>query len=908
MKLSLNFNANAAPTAADSDKLKGAFVQQLRIPAADIKGWVLRWTFDTSRRRLNQEQQEIPSIYNFAGEGILDEHRRLSDGTVSYIWMSDFTIVTSMANTTTGTEFAASLGVGLNSTSFKTILAASLNTTLAVDASSLATEVSTRNPSGMPTPVPSLVPTLQPSPAPSLLPTPDPTPVECPPGTFSRILDHPSSRPERFGGARYNCTDCQAGRFNNLFGAYECTSCNPGTIADAAGASACTECTPGKYASTTAASDCSSCAVGTYTANDGSSECTNAEAGSYVAVTGATETTKCPKGEYQDEEGATECNSCGAYNENEENPYYYNTDTGQAACLPCKCNGLKKETAVESCDVETGSCTCGPLFVDSGNQLQKGVKAGCDEEQDVRMAMKYAYSFFGFFLLIGLPFIFNSGALAVLAAVWRKDVSIVIHRLREATHKAIQIDKRAEITAARREIDDILSKAFDNLDDDGSGEIEESELEIFFEMLGLEHTEEDISKAMAAVDLDGSGCLDFDEFRHLISFAAPMIKERKVKERERAIFHALDEDGSGNIDAYELRAASKLIGISLDHVADNMDFSDSLDFDAFAEVISQIAEGKRREAGAIARASKEAFLMTTFQKLRHKDGTFTFGSFGKTVSAIGLSLTKKERLELFDIVLPSVLPDSKDRKLKKGRCGARQRKHHDNAHTRVLTFREYRTMVAAAVLSYECDYFPMSSYKEAFMTFGDSAIQGFIDIQHLADLLRLAGRPLDDEKVAQIATDLDRGDGLLLFDDFADTMHRFLDVDAEQEALEKLKDKGNLLQRELRAVFLVIVQFPILVLCYVFHSLFNMVIDVYLMAQSFYHEDSLGKRVDSYVDAASRTFEALRPLPLYYLVVPLKLGFFAIQVFTVPIDLNIEGGVSCEVRQALVFITVHRTS
>jgi Ca2+-binding EF-hand superfamily protein len=65
--------------------------------------------------------------------------------------------------------------------------------------------------------------------------------------------------------------------------------------------------------------------------------------------------------------------------------------------------------------------------------------------------------------------------------------------------------------------------------------------------------------------------------------------------RQRAIFEELDDDGSGSMDADELRTASYRLGISLDQAADAMGPDDTLNLDEFRALIQQNTTEKRRE-------------------------------------------------------------------------------------------------------------------------------------------------------------------------------------------------------------------------------------------------------------------------------------------------------------------------
>ena len=89
-------------------------------------------------------------------------------------------------------------------------------------------------------------------------------------------------------------------------------------------------------------------------------------------------------------------------------------------------------------------------------------------------------------------------------------------------------------------------------------------------------------------------------------------------------------------------------------------------------------------------------------------------------------------------------------------------------------------------------------------------------------------------------------------------------------------------------------------IAFILFALLNMLIDVYLMAQSFYDDQNLANRIKSYLWAIAKVFDALRPLPMWRLVPPLKFGFNLIGIFT--LEINIEGGVSCLGMQAPMYL------
>ena len=134
-------------------------------------------------------------------------------------------------------------------------------------------------------------------------------------------------------------------------------------------------------------------------------------------------------------------------------------------------------------------------------------------------------------------------------------------------------------------------------------------------------------------------------------------------------------------------------------------------------------------------------------------------------------------------------------------------------------------------------------------------------------------------------------------------MNRLVDIRAEKEVLGKLEDKGKLLRKELVASFFRSMTVPLLVCGYLLFSLFNMLIDVYLMAQSSYGPRLLKIRMQSYIDAFRSFFLFLKPLPLFRLIPPLRLGIGFLDLFT--LEVNVGEGVSCLGQQAPMYLLLN---
>ena len=378
--MQVSYRADSAPTTGDSAKLKGALVKQLGVDSNEIKGWALTYVVEASRRRLvgpGQEQREYEEAMHypskpqgahlhdrFVGErrevaGDADRQRRLSDSSLSYIWTSDFTIVAVMVNTT-GTEYAASVANALNSSSFAATLATSLNTTtLAVDAGSFITDVSTRKPSAIPSPVPTAIPTILPTLSPTSVPTPLP---------FSAPTLHPTSVPTSECGAGYygtgnltnRCRPCQAGKFKNIPGGQKCTDCKSGKYSphNANGTLQCSNCTVGTYADERGSIVCKECVAGKYSRKTNSmveSDCQVCEAGKIANSSGARNCQLCESGKYNlyDDDDATkhddaaDCSFC---------PPGEKSNAERTKCTSCIAGQYVDDTTGDCKNCSTGKC------------------------------------------------------------------------------------------------------------------------------------------------------------------------------------------------------------------------------------------------------------------------------------------------------------------------------------------------------------------------------------------------------------------------------------------------------------------------------------------------------------------------------------------------------------------------
>eukprot|EP00753_Platysulcus_tardus_P004988 PLAT12813.1.p1 GENE.PLAT12813.1~~PLAT12813.1.p1 ORF type:complete len:737 (-),score=303.97 PLAT12813.1:332-2383(-) len=120
----------------------------------------------------------------------------------------------------------------------------------------------------------------------------------------------------------------------------------------------------------------------------------------------------------------------------------------------------------------------------------------------------------------------------------------------------------------------LLKEAFDVCDVDGGGSIEVAELRLVLRILGYSTTEEEASALCKRMDADGSGAVEWDEFREALLSMPGLIGKVSEEDLRRAgcirdAFDACDADGSGEIDRDELVPVLAQLGLEV--TAETMD-------------------------------------------------------------------------------------------------------------------------------------------------------------------------------------------------------------------------------------------------------------------------------------------------------------------------------------------------
>eukprot|EP00483_Globobulimina_turgida_P002450 UN02454 len=107
--------------------------------------------------------------------------------------------------------------------------------------------------------------------------------------------------------------------------------------------------------------------------------------------------------------------------------------------------------------------------------------------------------------------------------------------------------------------------AFKLFDKDGDGVITVEEIYEVFQSLGFKkYNKKHIKKMVQAVDIDGNGDIDLDEFIVLLRSKQSGHQAKMTAEKElEAAFNVFDKDGGGSIDAKELALIMQSLGEKL---------------------------------------------------------------------------------------------------------------------------------------------------------------------------------------------------------------------------------------------------------------------------------------------------------------------------------------------------------
>jgi len=137
-----------------------------------------------------------------------------------------------------------------------------------------------------------------------------------------------------------------------------------------------------------------------------------------------------------------------------------------------------------------------------------------------------------------------------------------------------------------------LRKAFDSFDTENSGCITVDTVSTILRMMGLKVSEKALQEIVDEVDEDGSGELEFEEFCILSAKFLIEEDEESLKEELKEAFRIYDKEGNGYITTQVLKEILKELDSRLSEedilgIVDEVDEdgSGTLDFDEFMDMM-----------------------------------------------------------------------------------------------------------------------------------------------------------------------------------------------------------------------------------------------------------------------------------------------------------------------------------
>ena len=634
----------------------------------------------------------------------------------------------------------------------------------------------------------------------------------------------------------------------------------------------------------------------------------------------------CPPGKYAPEEGSTECYLCKDLRrgkkkkEKRPNRYrlYYQDVPGQAQCKPCL---NSNKPGAKGCDVTTGEYKCWGLYT---------WRSKCRKIEDITTSVVLSYFSFIVVVLVILPFIFRSGALAVVSKVWRDDIRGAILFMRFSTAKALEVGTALEAEAAITELEAGFRELFDTLDPHCSGFVELHSLypfivnsmgvtrELVVQLERIARSSMD-DERVASISLGGRAGserssfnaviqLDFEAMRQLLSTIAHYHSNAQRRNEYRQVFrqlqseHELEEchdaakaTNQGIIDVKSVELIARLLGhkfqkhqlIRVAQAACNNegDFDENSFVDAIAEAERTERIGRvKQEVESTEDAYDAAF--DQHATADNDDTALSMDWSGFVAACATFSVVTNARLL------------TKLRKKLETTMHISSPKH---GKAQLVTFLEFRLYLSMMTLRRSKSLWPASMYQRVFVT-KDPDKFGFVAFSELNALLESVG-VLSKVTISQIKMHCDRHDGILRYDDFESSLltYHFSRIMEDQVFGGWLLPKVWRTRREVRRLLAHTIQFlfarPAIS---VFAMLVRFTVNVFLILSATYGSDGAKAKIQEIEVGLEVACLKLLPMGDFFGANLLR-GFHFVMTmllrFTATIQpnfLEIEGGVTCE--------------
>ena len=223
-----------------------------------------------------------------------------------------------------------------------------------------------------------------------------------------------------------------------------------------------------------------------------------------------------------------------------------------------------------------------------------------------------------------------------------------------------------------------------------------------------------------------------------------------------------------------------------------------------------------------------------------------------------------------------------------------------------ITYTDYRRFLSTRCL-HDSEVWPQKRWREGFQMF-DRDEHGFIEASALDHgLLNACGVHLLETERAELRDQLDRGDGKLLFEDFIDAMSLYYDSGLENKVLAALDDPATKLIHSWRCTIEeILLFFAILIFTFIM-NLAKLLVNLYLIAQSFYSEGLFPEKL-AYFVAAFAEAVAQYQLPPFLVFIPwVAKAVIRVMESLAFVEIPVEAGVTCEGMQAPMYLTINYT-
>merc|ERR1712139_370756 len=159
-----------------------------------------------------------------------------------------------------------------------------------------------------------------------------------------------------------------------------------------------------------------------------------------------------------------------------------------------------------------------------------------------------------------------------LDGIWKGSKMVSLHilnlrrRLRRSTTKSVK--KIFEVQLPPEDVVK-LRETFDTVDHEKTGSIGKEQLGEAMTILRIQFSQDELEDAVNEIDLDGSGEIEWPEFLCLMEkFGSNFSIENKFSQERlqemREVFKMFDADSSGTLDIGELRDVMKSIGLAVE--------------------------------------------------------------------------------------------------------------------------------------------------------------------------------------------------------------------------------------------------------------------------------------------------------------------------------------------------------